>query len=71
MKLEKETTDAAIGLAILILFVVLSYFAGRSDGRGEQPQNAALDARLERIEKAFQSNRECQSLLLQAERGTR
>jgi len=64
--------ESWIGLVILIMFVVLSYFAGRSDGRSavdaEVPHLAEVEHKLDKIDKAVSANRDCANLMLEASR---
>jgi|GEM_PF-5854716 len=60
--------ESWIGLAVLIIFVFLSYFAGRSDGRSaveaEVPRLAEVEHKLDKIDKAIFANRDCSNILL-------
>lgn len=69
---RQRVKEQAIGLAILILFVLLSYAAGRSDGysaaEGELPQLKAVSQKIDRIEKAMMNSAACSSTMLDAAR---
>lgn len=71
-KANSDLQAQITGLAILLLLCFLSYSAGRGDGReqaqAEVPQLAAVDQKLDRIEKAMLKNPTCAAVMLDAAR---
>lgn len=72
LKNNDELKPQIVGLVIMFVLCILAYSAGRGDGRQDEraqlPDNARIEAKLDKIEGAMMSNQDCAAELLNSAR---